>query len=65
MAVTIICPNLRCRSLLQVPDNTRGKRVRCGRCGKDFLIPAKPPCKKAPAQTDTITESAAETTEKK
>jgi hypothetical protein len=39
MAVTVICPNLRCRSTLQVPDTMRGKIVRCGRCGKNFLVP--------------------------
>lgn len=40
MAITIICPNLLCRSLLQVPDSVRGRKVRCGKCGKDFLVPA-------------------------
>ena len=39
MAITLICPNLLCRGLLQVPDNVRGRKVRCGRCGKDFLVP--------------------------
>jgi len=39
MAVTIICPHLKCRSILQVPDNVRGKKVRCGRCGKNFIVP--------------------------
>ena len=39
MAVTIVCPHLKCRSILQVPDNVRGKKVRCGRCGKNFIVP--------------------------
>ena len=39
MAITIICPNLLCRGILQVPDSVRGRRVRCGKCGKDFLVP--------------------------
>lgn len=39
MPLTIICPNLRCRSVLQVPDNVRGQKVRCGRCGKNFIVP--------------------------
>ena len=39
MAITLICPNLRCRSILQVPESTRGRKVRCGNCGKDFLVP--------------------------
>ncbi len=39
MAVTLFCPNLKCRSILQVPDSTRGKKVRCGQCGTTFLVP--------------------------
>ena len=40
MAITIICPNLLCRGILQVPDSVRGRKVRCGKCGKDLLVPA-------------------------
>lgn len=40
MAITLICPNLMCRGVLQVPDSVRGRKVRCGKCGKDFLVPA-------------------------
>lgn len=40
MAITLICPNLLCRGVLQVPDNVRGRKVRCGKCGKDFMVPA-------------------------
>ncbi|HOA75526.1 MAG TPA: hypothetical protein PL151_01100 [Phycisphaerae bacterium] len=39
MPITLICPNLLCRSILQVPDATRGRKVRCGKCGRDFLVP--------------------------
>jgi hypothetical protein len=39
MTITIICPNLLCRSVLQVPDSVRGRKVRCGKCGKNFLVP--------------------------
>lgn len=39
MAVTLICPNLKCRTILQVPDKARGKKVRCGKCGRNFLVP--------------------------
>ncbi len=39
--VIIICPNLRCRALLQVPESVRGKKVRCGHCGTHFIIPSK------------------------
>jgi hypothetical protein len=30
---------LTCRAILRVPDNVRGKRVRCSECGLAFLIP--------------------------
>lgn len=40
MAVTILCPKLQCRAILQVPEGVRGKRVRCGECGAAFLVPA-------------------------
>ena len=40
MSVTMICPNLNCRTILQVPDKVRGKKVRCSKCGKNFLVPA-------------------------
>jgi hypothetical protein len=39
MAITVICPNLACRSVLQVGDSMRGQKVRCGRCGKNFRVP--------------------------
>lgn len=41
MAVTLLCPNLRCRAVLQVPDNVRGKNVRCGHCSTVFTVPMK------------------------
>lgn len=40
MPITIICPNLRCRAILQVPDKVRGKKVRCGKCHRNFIVPA-------------------------
>jgi hypothetical protein len=55
MAITIICPNLMCRSVLQVPEATRGQKVRCGRCGKNFRVPDRAPGQKpkpAVQQTD-------------
>lgn len=41
MSVTLLCPNLRCRAVLQVPDGVRGKNVRCGHCGTVFSVPLK------------------------
>ncbi len=53
MTVTIMCPNLTCRSLLRVPESVRGKKVRCGRCGTVFAVPEKAGAKsdKPPAPT--------------
>jgi len=55
MAITIICPNLICRSVLQVPDTMRGQKVRCARCGRNFRVPEPTATKgsqqKAPAET--------------
>ena len=41
MTVTLYCPNLRCRATLEVPERARGRRVRCSRCGTNFLVPTK------------------------
>lgn len=51
MVVTLFCPNLKCRSILQVPENTRTKKVRCGQCGTTFIVPAK----REPAEATTPT----------
>jgi len=39
--IRLICPNLRCRSVLAVPVSARGKMVRCRNCGQRLRIPAK------------------------
>lgn len=52
MPVTILCPNLRCRAILQVPDVCRGKKVRCGQCGIKLTVPAG-----AGAGTGDVTEA--------
>lgn len=58
MAVTLFCPNLKCRSILQVPDNTRGKKVRCGQCGTTFFVPTGSTAATPPAgQTSADTKS--------
>lgn len=57
--LTLICPNLRCRSLLQVPESVRGQKVRCGKCGRNLLVPqpAKPAPAAAPAPTNPTGKS--------
>lgn len=37
----IMCPNLRCRSVLAVPEAARGRMVRCKQCGSNIKIPEK------------------------
>jgi hypothetical protein len=39
MPIQMICPNLRCRKLLTVPDETRGKMVKCQHCQTPFRVP--------------------------
>ena len=50
MAITLLCPNLKCGAVLAVPDDTRGKKVRCKYCGTTFMVPhtRKIPKKKKP-----------------
>lgn len=38
-SVRMICPNLRCRSILSVPPVARGKTVRCRQCGMRIHVP--------------------------
>ena len=40
MSVQLICPNLRCRKLLAVPETVRGKMVKCQHCQTPFRVPA-------------------------
>ena len=37
--ISIMCPNLTCRAVLRVPQNARGKKVRCAQCGTTLTIP--------------------------
>jgi hypothetical protein len=39
MPVQLICPNLRCRKFLSVPDEVRGKLVKCHHCQQMFRVP--------------------------
>ena len=47
MPVQLICPNLRCRKFLTVPDVVRGKLVKCQHCQQTFRVPEM----KRPAET--------------
>jgi len=41
--VMMICPNLKCRRVLQVAGKYRGKLVRCHHCGRTFGVPQMKP----------------------
>jgi hypothetical protein len=50
MPVQLICPNLRCRKVLSVPDEVRGKIVKCQFCQTNLRVPEpKKPLAPAPA----------------
>lgn len=40
-SIRILCPNLRCKRLLAVPANARGKVVVCKSCGTRIRIPGE------------------------
>jgi hypothetical protein len=39
MSCQLICPNLRCRKILSVPEEVRGKLVKCQHCQTMFRVP--------------------------
>lgn len=39
MPIQLICPNLACRKFLAVPDDVRGKLVKCQHCQTNFRVP--------------------------
>jgi hypothetical protein len=39
MSCQLICPNLRCRKILSVPEEMRGKQVKCQHCQTSFRVP--------------------------
>ncbi len=41
--IRIMCPNLKCRSILVVPETARGKNVKCSNCTTLFKIPTQAP----------------------
>jgi RNase P subunit RPR2 len=49
----LICPNLQCRRILSVPQNLRGRIIRCGACGTTIRVPEKKqPVETAEAEQD-------------
>ena len=50
MAVQLLCPNLKCRKILSVPADVRGKLVKCQYCQTMLRVPAPKPEPAAAAQ---------------
>lgn len=61
--VTLLCPNLRCRAVLQVPETVRGKTVRCGHCGTVFAVPPAKPAKPESAKVQAAEAPEEQTTQ--
>lgn len=40
MSVQLLCPNLKCRKILSVPDDLRGKLVKCQFCQTMLRVPS-------------------------
>ena len=61
MPVQLICPNLRCRKFLAVPDDVRGKLVKCQSCQTLFRVPenGKKPAGSAPGASSAPTAASA------
>lgn len=57
MAVTLMCPNLRCREVLIVPDDARGSRVRCAYCGIVLTVPKTAGKSRSPRPAEPVSVS--------
>ncbi len=59
MAVTMICPNLKCGRTVVAAESARGKVVRCAHCQILFLVPrdASSAREVKPAEAETPTEN--------
>ena len=54
MSITVLCPNLSCKTVLHVPEKMRGQMIRCGKCGTYLMVPPARPG--APAKGGGHTE---------
>ncbi len=39
--MTLVCPNLKCKTVLEVDEKMRGQRVRCNKCGQVIIVPKR------------------------
>ena len=52
--VMMICPNLKCRKVLQVPAQYRGQQVRCHYCNMTFAVPSGKPADKNDGESKKV-----------
>ena len=45
----LMCPNIKCRKILSVPEEARGKVVTCSHCQTSLRVPAVKPLQKRSA----------------
>jgi hypothetical protein len=50
MSVQLLCPNLKCRKILSVPAEVRGKLVKCQYCQTMLRVPSSKPVAAGPAE---------------
>ena len=51
MSFHVICPSLRCRKILTLPDGARGALVTCRYCSMQFRVPQYRPASARTRQT--------------
>lgn len=52
MAAQVMCPNLKCRKILSIPDEARGRVVKCQHCQTLLKVP-EPKGEKKPPQASS------------
>jgi LSD1 subclass zinc finger protein len=50
MPAQLMCPNIKCRRILIVPDEARGKVVKCSHCQTALRVPAPKPAAPEPTK---------------
>jgi len=58
--IKMMCPNLRCRAVLGVPTEARGRTVRCRNCGNNIRIPKATVAPPTPPPTDQDDQQSSE-----
>ena len=53
MFCQLMCPNLRCRKVLRVPQESRGKLIRCQNCHALLRVPVPEGARAERASTET------------